>query len=627
MSQTSTSTVLDELRIRLSGGLHHPGDPAFEDTCTLFNAMIETRPAAVARCAAPDDVAAALAAARTAGLPVAIRAGGHSVAGVSLCQDGLVIDIRQMDDVTVDPERRIARVGGGATWSQLDRATQPHGLATTGGRVSTTGVAGLTLGGGSGWLERLHGLACDSLVAAELVTADGELVRASRDQNPDLLWALRGGGGNFGVVTTLELQLHPLPDRVLAGLALYPPERSRELLELWRDTMADAPEGLSLAYVDLTVPPEDELPAELHGTRAAAIDGMYAGPVEEGEELLRELRAFGPTVDMFSPMAYADFQCMLDDPPGQRNWWTAEHLQEFSDDALDVFAQYSASLPAGSSQLLVAAWGGAVAREPEGGSPMAWRDARFVVHPFALWEDAKDDQATIGWARACRDAMRALRDRLVVPELHGRRGRRPGSRGLRGREPRAPRAHQGRVGPGRRVPRDGARGPGDTRGRCVTAAPEDDAPVIHARTYVPGAPEHPPRRPRRQRLRRPAARAVAREGAPGRRHRAPGGRSRFRGTLDSQADRARRGISGALYSQSALARLNPLSRDEAVGASPPRAVSMARVPRDVAPRTRSGPEGSSLKRYVAGAAGAPGPEPPLGESARWPRFDRGCTVH
>src|SRR5690349_302400 len=201
--------------------LHEPGSSAYEDACVLFNAMIETRPRYVARCASPDDVAEALAFAAARGLDVSVRAGGHAVSGRALCE-GVVLDVRGMDSVEVDPATRVARIGGGATWAQVDRATQEHGLATTGGRVSSTGVAGLTLGGGSGWLERKHGLACDNLLAAELVTADGELVRASVAENSDLLWALRGAGGNFGVVTSLDLALHPVGPDVLAGIAVWP---------------------------------------------------------------------------------------------------------------------------------------------------------------------------------------------------------------------------------------------------------------------------------------------------------------------------------------------------------------------------------------------------------------------
>ena len=405
---SKTSTALDELRVRLGGAVYEPGTPEYADACTLFNSMIERRPALVARCAAPDDVIAALAFAREQGLELSVRAGGHSVAGLSLIDDGLVIDVRSMKQIHVDAERRAARVGAGVTWAELDRATHAHGLATTGGRVSSTGVAGLTLGGGSGWLERKHGLACDNLLAVELVTANGELVRASADEHPDLFWALRGGGGNFGVATAFEFRLHPIESEVLAGLALYPAEQGRELLALYRDVMRDAPEQLSLAFLYLTAPAEPDIPEHLHGRLAVAIAGMYAGPVEEGEEALHAIRAFGPPeVDFFAPMPYPEFQCMIDDPPGYRNYWTAEHLADMPDAAIDAITRRSEELPPGPAQVFIVSWGGAVARVSEDDSPLAGRDATFVVHPFALWEDVADDERMIAWARAFRDDLRA----------------------------------------------------------------------------------------------------------------------------------------------------------------------------------------------------------------------------
>jgi FAD/FMN-containing dehydrogenase len=398
----------DELRLRLAGGLHEPGDPAYEDACTLFNAMVRRRPRWVARCAAPDDVVAALAFARTRGLDVTVRAGGHSVAGASLCDDGLVLDVRPMQDVEVDPVRRVARVGGGATWAQVDRATQEHGLATTGGRVSSTGVAGLTLGGGSGWLERKHGLACDSLLAVELVTADGRLVRASADESPELLWAHRGGGGSFGVVTALELALHPVGPEVLSGLCLWPAAQGREVLQLFRDTMVDAPPELSLALIWFTAPSDDEdVPAELRGRAAVAIAGMHCGALDEAERALRAVRVDGkPAADLFAPTSYADFQCALDDPPGYRNWWTAEHLDDLTPEAIDRIAARSERIPSGPAQLFVASWGGAVASGAGADAcPVAGRDARFVVHPLFLWEHPMDDHFMVSLGRGYRDDL------------------------------------------------------------------------------------------------------------------------------------------------------------------------------------------------------------------------------
>jgi FAD/FMN-containing dehydrogenase len=393
----------DELRFRLRGGLSEPGDPAYEDACTLFNAMVRKRPRLVAHCAAPDDVAAALRYARDEGLEVAVRGGGHSVTGMSLAEGGLVIDARPMNEIAIDQERRTARVGGGATWAQFDRAAQPYGLATTGGRVSTTGVAGLTLGGGSGWLERKHGLACDNLLAVELVTADGELVRASADQHPDLFWALRGGGANFGVVTALEFRMHPVGSELMAGLVLYHADRGREVLQLFRDLMRHGPEELGLAFAYVTAPDEPDIPEELRNQPSVLVAGLYAGPVEEGRAALRELREFGPPVaDFFEPMPYADFNCSIDDPPGYRNYWTAEHLADLSPAAIDAIAKRCEEQPAGPTQLFIVPWGGEVARVRHETSPLADRDAGFIVHPLVLWEDPADDGRNMAWGRAFR---------------------------------------------------------------------------------------------------------------------------------------------------------------------------------------------------------------------------------
>ena len=407
LSPTTSDELVAALGRLLPGRVCGPGDAGYDEARTLFNAMIDRRPALVARCAGPDDVAAALRFARAHGLPVAARSAGHSVAGMSLCDGGLVIDVRPMDTVAVDPVRRVARVGGGCTWGAVDRATQAHGLATTGGRVSTTGVAGLTLGGGSGWLERQHGLACDNLVSVELVTADGTPVTASADEHPELFWALHGGGGNFGVATALEFQLHPVGPEVLAGLLLYPAGRGRDVLRLTREVMPDAPDELGSAIGYLTVPAEDELPAHLHRQLVCALVVCYTGAPEDGERLLEPFRALGPEADLVGPVAYADFQCSIDDPPGYRNWWTAEYLHVVTDEVIDVIHEHSLRTPSPApAQSFVVPWGGAVARVGEDDTPLTQRDATWVVHPFALWEDPADDAAVIGWARGFRDAVR-----------------------------------------------------------------------------------------------------------------------------------------------------------------------------------------------------------------------------
>jgi FAD/FMN-containing dehydrogenase len=423
MFETSVTSSVDELRFRLQGGVHEPGDESYEDTCTLFNTMIDRRPLLVAECIAVEDVVAALAFARDHDLPIAVRAGGHSVAGLSLCDDGVVLDVRGMADIDVDADRRILRVGGGAIWADVDRATQAHGLATTGGRVSTTGVAGLTLGGGSGWLERKHGLTCDSLVAAELVTWDGRIVHASERENPELLWALRGGGGSFGVVTALELKLYPLGPEVWGGVAVFDVSRAHEVVRTFRDLMNDAPDELSLACAFFTAPDDDEdVPPDLRGRPAVAILGMWAGGVADGERALAPIRALGPDADFFGRTGYADFQCSVDDPPGYRNYWTAENVVDLPDVAIDQLVRRATELPAGPSQLFIVAWGGAVRRFGPEHSPLAGREARFIVHPLLLWEDPADDERCRALGRAFRSDVQRWSIGATYPNFLGEEG-------------------------------------------------------------------------------------------------------------------------------------------------------------------------------------------------------------
>lgn len=423
MFTTSLTSRVDELRFRLQGRVHEPGDESYQDTCTLFNTMIDRRPLLVAECIVVEDVVAALAFAHDRELPIAVRAGGHSVAGLSLCDDGVVLDVRGMADIDVDADRRIVRVGGGAIWADVDRATQAHGLAATGGRVSTTGVAGLTLGGGSGWLERKHGLACDGLVAAELVTWDGQIVRASERENRELLWALRGAGGSFGVVTALELELHPVGPEIFAGVALFGAERASEVVRTFRDVMNDAPDELSLACAFITAPDDDDdVPIDLRGRPAVAILGMWAGGITDGERALAPIRALGPDADFFGPTGYADFQCSVDDPPGYRNYWTAENVVDLPDVAIDVLVRRATELPPGPSQLFIVAWGGAVRRFGPEHSPLAGREARFIVHPLLLWEEPADDERCRALGRAFRRDVQRWSIGATYPNFLGEEG-------------------------------------------------------------------------------------------------------------------------------------------------------------------------------------------------------------
>jgi FAD/FMN-containing dehydrogenase len=377
-------------------------DAGYDEERALFNSMIDKRPAVIAKCATPDDVVDGLELASRQGYDIAVRAGGHSVAGMSTNDGGIVIDVRPMKAIDVDESAMTARVGAGVTWSEFDHATQAHGLATTGGRVSTTGVAGFTLGGGSGWLERKYGLACDNLVSVDLVCADGRKVTASETENAELFWGLRGGGGNFGVATSFTFRLHRVGPQVLAGLLFWPGATGFEVGRAYRDLMSTAPEELGTGLVFLTGPAEEFMPAHLQGTTVAAVAVLWAGEVADGEEAIAPLRALAPEVDLAGPMPYTDFQCMIDDPPGQRNYWTADYHNDFPDDALDVFVKYGFDRPSPLGQQILFPWGGAVARVADDATPMANRSVRWVSHPFAVWEDEADDAANIDWARGFR---------------------------------------------------------------------------------------------------------------------------------------------------------------------------------------------------------------------------------
>lgn len=396
-------TELAELRDGFSGEVLADGGPGYEDARTIFNSMIEKRPVAIAQCGGAGDVRAALAFARANGLEVAVRGGGHSVAGACLTDGGLTIDLRRMNAVSVDPAARTATVQGGAAWGDFDRACQPHGLAATGGRVSTTGVAGLALGGGSGWVERKFGLACDNLLAVELLTADGRTVRASEDENPELFWALHGGGGNFGIATELTFRLHPMP-AFTAALLLWPPDAGPELTRAYRDFMEAAPDDIGGGMIYLTGPPEEFVPPSLHNQLAVAILVTYTGPEAEAREAIAPLLDHSPAGEMIAEMPYADLQSMLDDPPGYRNYWSAEYLDELPDAAIDAFcARADGIIIPSPTQHIIFPWGGAVAGGAEG-SPMATRESPWVVHPLTMWEDPADDERAIQWTRdVCAD--------------------------------------------------------------------------------------------------------------------------------------------------------------------------------------------------------------------------------
>lgn len=379
-----------------------PDHPDYDETRKLFNAMIDRRPAVIARCSGPGEVAEALHHARTHNLEVAVRSGGHSVAGMSTNEGGLVVDVRPMKSVSVDPEAKTITAGGGLTWGEFDRATQQHGLAVTGGRASTTGVSGFTLGGGSGWLERSYGFACDNLLSVDLVTASGDLVTASAHENPELFWALHGGGGNFGVATSFTFQLHDLGPTVMAGITLFPGEAAPALSREFRRLALEAPDGVGTALIYLTAPEEEFVPEDMVGKMAVGMAYLYAGDVEEGREYAKPFKELGPTVDLVEPMGYADFQCMIDDPPGYYNYWSADYHDQLSDEALDILVDSAQRLPGTHSQQLIGRWGGAVGGPAAQNTPLQHRSAAWVSHPFGLADSPEGGQEAKAWVKQFR---------------------------------------------------------------------------------------------------------------------------------------------------------------------------------------------------------------------------------
>jgi FAD/FMN-containing dehydrogenase len=423
MATTSVSDAdLGEFRSKFGGELLRPGDAGYDEARGIFNSMIDRRPALIAQCASVGDVRAAVDFARESGLPTAVRGGGHSVSGKSLCDDGIVIDLRRMNAVEVDPDAGMATVGGGATMSHLDRATEPHGLATTGGRVSTTGVGGFTLGGGGGWLDRKLGLACDRLLSVDLVTADGEALTAGEDDNEELFWALHGGGGNFGIATSFRFRLDPVPV-VTAMLLIWDPERGPEVARRYRDFLESAPDEVGGGLIYLTGPPEEFVPEQLVGELICVVLVAYAGEEAEAREVAKPMLDLSPDGQMIAAMPYADFNSMLDDPPGYRNYWSAEYLREFPDEAIDAFCARAPDMIVPSpSQHVLFPQGGAVARGGDG-TPIPWRDAPWIVHPFGLWEDPGDDDRGRQWAKDIRADMEPWATGAVYLNFIGDEGR------------------------------------------------------------------------------------------------------------------------------------------------------------------------------------------------------------
>jgi FAD/FMN-containing dehydrogenase len=379
-----------------------PGDAGYDEARAIWNGAIDRRPALIARCTGTADVVAAVRHAGERGLDLSVRGGGHHVAGHSLCDGGLVVDCSPMRGVLVDAGKRRAGVRAGVLWGELDAATQRCGLATTGGVVTHTGIAGLTLGGGIGWLMRKHGLTCDNLVAADVVTADGRLVHASEQQNPELYWGLRGGGGNFGIVTSFEFRLHPVGPTILAGPIFFPGDQATQILRGYREYTATLPDAMTTLVNLATAPPAPFLPADVHGKKIVTVVGVYAGSRDEGQKLAAPLRQLGtPITDLLGPMPYAMMQSLLDGlyTPGARNYFKAGYLGGLSDEAIETLVRFHGPSISPSSEIHIHHLGGAVARVPDGATAFGQRGAPYLLNIVARWTDPGTDDAQIAWAR------------------------------------------------------------------------------------------------------------------------------------------------------------------------------------------------------------------------------------
>ena len=381
------------------GPVLHAAADGFDLARRIWNGMIDRRPGVIVQARGAADVVAAVNYARDQNLQLAVRGGGHSAAGSSVCDGGLMLDLSLMKGIRVDPARRTARAEPGLTWADFDAETQAFGLATTGGVVSTTGIAGLTLGGGIGWLGRTYGLSCDNLISVDIVTADGQLRTANASENADLFWAVRGAGGNFGVVTSFEYQLHPVGPEVLAGLLVWPRDMARDVFRAYREFTQGAPENAS-AYAGLGTAPD--------GVPIAVLIGFHHGPTQEGEALFAPLRRLGPPVaDMLQPMPYTNAQAMLDalNPPGNRVYWKSSILQNIDDDVLEAIIYSEASRPSPLSAALIEFYGGAINRVGAQDTAYPLRDATYALNAVSAWTDPTHDAENVAWARGMWDAV------------------------------------------------------------------------------------------------------------------------------------------------------------------------------------------------------------------------------
>ena len=402
-------TALETFRARLRGPLLRSGDQGYDEARTLWNAMIDRHPSCILRCTGAADVIAAVGFAREHDILLAVRGGGHNIAGTAICDGGMVIDLSLMKGVRVELGSQTVQVQPGCAWGDVDHETQPFGFAVPSGIVSTTGVSGLTLGGGFGWLTRKYGYTCDNLLSVDIVTADGRFLRASEQENQDLFWGVRGGGGNFGVVTSFQFRMRALGPTVMAGMVLHPIDRAREVIDFYRELTSTAPDELSSLLIIRIAPPAPFLPKEVHGKPVAGIAVCYAGPAEEGVEAVRPLKEFGsPLVDLIGPKPFSAHQTMLDaaQPPGRHYYWKSEYLHSIEDGARDVMLANTGEFPSPESALLTMHLGGAMSRVKEEDMAVGHRDVSYIVNIAASCVDPAKTQGCVSWAREFWSAVR-----------------------------------------------------------------------------------------------------------------------------------------------------------------------------------------------------------------------------
>lgn len=399
--------TIDTLAESLRGSLVTPVDEGYDEARTIWNAMIDKKPGLIIKCAGAADVIRAVNFARENSLLVSVQGIGHNIAGNAVCDGGLMISLSGMKSIRVDLRAKTAFVEPGITLGDLDNETQAYGLAVPVGINSTTGIAGLTLGGGFGWLSRKYGMTVDNLISADVVTSTGELVKASKDENPDLFWGIRGGGGNFGIVTSFEFKLQPVGPEILSGLIVHPFSDANAVLRYYREFAAQAPDDLSVWVVVRKAPPLPFLPEEVHGTEVVVLAALYAGDMAEGEKALAPLRAFGnPIADVISPHMFTGFQAAFDPllTPGFRNYWKSHDFRELNDETLDTVIQYTKTLPSPHCEIFIAQMGGATNRVSPDATAYRHRDAEFILNVHGRWEEPKEDGRCISWCRELFEA-------------------------------------------------------------------------------------------------------------------------------------------------------------------------------------------------------------------------------